>query len=43
MENDEGTSSVFGVFSTGSTIAQQLNPKSLTRRVFLLKNSQTYH
>ena len=43
MENDEGTSSDFGVFSTGSTIAQQLNPESLTRRVFLLKNSQTYH
>ena len=26
MENDEGTSTDFGVFPTGSTIAQQLNP-----------------
>ena len=25
MENDEGTSTDFGVFPTGSTIAQQLN------------------
>lgn len=26
MENDEGTSTDFGVFPTGSIIAQQLNP-----------------
>ena len=25
MENDEGTSTEFGVFPTGTTIAQQLN------------------
>ena len=25
MESDEGTSTDFGVFATGSTVAQQLN------------------
>ena len=54
MENDEGTSTDFGVFPTGSTIAQQLNPvefdikflvniEKSTHGIFQFKNSQTYH
>ena len=54
MENDEGTSTDIGVFPTGSTIAQQLNPvefdikflvniEKSNKWYFLFKNSQTYH
>ena len=54
MENDEGTSNDFGVFPTGSTKAQQLNPVEFDIKLlvntdesnawdFLFKNSQSYH
>ena len=54
MENDEGTNTDFGVFPTGSTISQQLNPVEFDTKFFdsmeksnkwdfLFRNSQNYH
>ena len=35
MENGQGTSNNFGVFPTGSTVAQQLNPIEFEIKFFL--------